>query len=64
MGGMTLTVTIGDGVELPLVGFGTWQVTGRHGYAEAALVPLTGLAALPAYGLALRRTVRWKGRTY
>ncbi len=38
--------------------------TGRHGYAEAALVPLTGLAALPAYGLALRRRVRWKGRTY
>jgi 2,5-diketo-D-gluconate reductase A len=32
MGRMTETVTVGDGVKIPLVGFGTWQVTGRRGY--------------------------------
>ena len=26
------TVTLAGGVEMPLVGFGTWQVTGRRGY--------------------------------
>jgi 2,5-diketo-D-gluconate reductase A len=33
-GGMSeaTTVTLADGVELPLVGFGTWQVSGRRGY--------------------------------
>jgi hypothetical protein len=38
--------------------------TGRRGYAEAALVPITALAALPVYAVALRRTARWKGRIY
>jgi hypothetical protein len=38
--------------------------TGRHALAEAALVPVTPLAALPAYALAFRRTARWKGRRY
>jgi glycosyltransferase involved in cell wall biosynthesis len=38
--------------------------TGRGAYAEAALVPITALAALPMYALAMRRTARWKGRTY
>jgi hypothetical protein len=33
--------------------------TGRHGYLEAALVPLSAPAAL-----ALRRSARWKGRRY
>ncbi len=33
MGRMTKAVTLGDSVEMPLVGFGTWQVTGRRGYA-------------------------------
>lgn len=34
MGAMTdpTTVTLADGVQMPLVGFGTWQVTGRRGY--------------------------------
>ncbi|WP_288480845.1 glycosyltransferase family 2 protein [uncultured Deinococcus sp.] len=32
--------------------------------AEGLLGPLTPLLALPAYALALRRTVRWKGREY
>ncbi|NUT08448.1 MAG: glycosyltransferase [Hamadaea sp.] len=38
--------------------------TGRGAYAEAALVPITPLAALPVYAIALRRKARWKGRTY
>lgn len=38
--------------------------TGRHDLAEAALVPVTPLAALPVYALAFRRTARWKGRRY
>ncbi len=38
--------------------------TGRGGYAEALLVPVTALAALPVYLLAARRTARWKGREY
>jgi hypothetical protein len=38
--------------------------TGRRAYAEAALVPFIAPAALPVYLLALRRTVRWKGRRY
>lgn len=38
--------------------------TGRHAYAEAALVPVTALAALPVYARALRRRARWKDRTY
>jgi 2,5-diketo-D-gluconate reductase A len=29
---MTQTITLDGGVEMPLVGFGTWQVTGRQGY--------------------------------
>ena len=29
---MTQTVDIGDGVQMPLLGFGTWQATGRDGY--------------------------------
>jgi glycosyltransferase involved in cell wall biosynthesis len=32
--------------------------------AEGLLGPITPLLALPAYVLALRRTVRWKGREY
>jgi hypothetical protein len=38
--------------------------TGRRAFAEAALVPVTPLAALPVYGVALRRGARWKGRVY
>ncbi|MCP2322629.1 glycosyltransferase involved in cell wall biosynthesis [Hamadaea flava] len=38
--------------------------TGRGAYAEAALVPITPLAALPVYATALRRKARWKGRVY
>lgn len=38
--------------------------TGRGAYAEAALVPLTPLAALPVYAVAARRKARWKGREY
>jgi glycosyltransferase involved in cell wall biosynthesis len=38
--------------------------TGRGAYAEAALVPVTALAALPVYLVALRRAARWKGRSY
>jgi glycosyltransferase involved in cell wall biosynthesis len=38
--------------------------TGRGSYGEALLVPVTAPAALPVYLLALRRTARWKGRTY
>lgn len=38
--------------------------TGRRALAEAALVPVTPLAAVPAYLLAARRTARWKGRRY
>jgi glycosyltransferase involved in cell wall biosynthesis len=38
--------------------------TGRGAPAEALLVPVTPLAALPAYALAFRRTARWKGRSY
>jgi len=38
--------------------------TGRGAYAEAALVPLTPLAALPVYAVAARKTARWKGREY
>lgn len=38
--------------------------TGRRAWAEAALVPITPVAVLPAYVLALRRRVRWKGRAY
>jgi glycosyltransferase involved in cell wall biosynthesis len=40
------------------------EKTGRAAYAEAALVPVIAPAALPVYLLALRRTARWKGRTY
>ncbi len=38
--------------------------TGRRAPAEAALVPVTPLAALPVYMIAFRRTARWKGRPY
>jgi glycosyltransferase involved in cell wall biosynthesis len=38
--------------------------TGRRAPAEAALVPVTPLAVLPAYALAFRRTAYWKGRRY
>jgi glycosyltransferase involved in cell wall biosynthesis len=38
--------------------------TGRRALAEAALVPVTPLAALPAYALAFRRAAHWKGRRY
>jgi Glycosyl transferase family 2 len=38
--------------------------TGRRAPAEAALVPVTALAALPVYALAFRRTASWKGRSY
>jgi hypothetical protein len=38
--------------------------TGRGALGEAALVPVTPLAALPAYALAFRRNARWKGRSY
>jgi len=38
--------------------------TGRGAPGEAALVPVTPLAALPVYALSLRRSARWKDRTY
>lgn len=38
--------------------------TGRGAPGEAMLVPVTPLAALPAYALASRRNARWKGRSY
>jgi hypothetical protein len=38
--------------------------TGRGAPGEAALVPVTPLAALPVYALAFRRSARWKGRSY
>jgi hypothetical protein len=38
--------------------------TGRGAYPEAVLVPFTALVALPVYLLALRRSARWKGRSY
>jgi glycosyltransferase involved in cell wall biosynthesis len=38
--------------------------TRRHALLETALVPVTPLAALPAYALAFRRTAHWKGRRY
>jgi glycosyltransferase involved in cell wall biosynthesis len=38
--------------------------TGRGDWWECALVPVTPLAALPAYALAVRRTRLWKGRRY
>ncbi|HEY2268641.1 MAG TPA: glycosyltransferase family 2 protein [Streptosporangiaceae bacterium] len=38
--------------------------TGRGAPGEAALVPVTPLAALPVYALAFRRNARWKGRSY
>ena len=38
--------------------------TGRGAPGEAALVPVTPLAALPVYVLAFRRNARWKGRCY
>jgi glycosyltransferase involved in cell wall biosynthesis len=38
--------------------------TGRGAPAEAALVPVTPLAALPVYALAFRRSAQWKGRSY
>lgn len=38
--------------------------TGRGTPGEAALVPVTPLAALPVYALAFRRSARWKGRSY
>jgi glycosyltransferase involved in cell wall biosynthesis len=38
--------------------------TGRRAPAEAALVPVTPLAALPAYVLAFRRAATWKSRRY
>lgn len=38
--------------------------TGRGAPGEAALVPVTPLAALPVYALAFRRSARWKGRRY
>jgi glycosyltransferase involved in cell wall biosynthesis len=38
--------------------------TGRGDPGEAALVPVTPLAALPVYALAFRRNARWKGRSY
>jgi Glycosyl transferase family 2 len=38
--------------------------TGRGALGEAALVPVTPIAALPAYALAFRREAEWKGRRY
>jgi hypothetical protein len=38
--------------------------TGRGAYPEAVLVPFTAPVALPVYLLALRRSARWKGRSY
>lgn len=38
--------------------------TGRGAFAEALLVPVTPLLALPVYLRSLRRSVVWKGRAY
>ena len=38
--------------------------TGRGALGETVLVPVTPLAALPAYALAFRREAEWKGRRY
>jgi hypothetical protein len=38
--------------------------TGRGAWAEALLVPVAPLAALPVYARAARRGATWKGRTY
>lgn len=38
--------------------------TGRGAYAEAALVPVIPLAALPVFATAARARARWKGRSY
>lgn len=38
--------------------------TGRGAFAEALLVPVTPLLALPVYLRSLRRAVVWKGRAY
>jgi hypothetical protein len=38
--------------------------TGRRAWLEVLLVPVTAPAALPVYALALRRTARWRGRSY
>lgn len=38
--------------------------TGRGAWWEAALVPVTPLAAIPVYVEAARRTTTWKGRSY
>jgi 2,5-diketo-D-gluconate reductase A len=32
MGGMTQAIILDGGVEMPVIGFGTWQVTGPQGY--------------------------------
>ena len=37
--------------------------TGRGAPWEAVLVPVTPLAALPVYAVAMRRRATWKGRT-
>jgi diketogulonate reductase-like aldo/keto reductase len=29
---MTQTVSLSKGVDMPMVGFGTWQISGRKGY--------------------------------
>jgi hypothetical protein len=42
----------------------TGAKTGRRGYLEALLVPVTAPAVLPVVAVALRGTARWKGRTY
>ena len=38
--------------------------TGRRGYLEAVLLPVTAPAVVPVVAVALRGTTRWKGRTY
>lgn len=47
-----------------LVNVKTGRGTVLEGVLEAGLVPVTPLAAVPAYALAFRRVARWKGRHY
>ena len=54
---MTPTVTLThSGIDMPLLGFGTWQVTGRKGYEAIR-------QALDARGIVLEDSAtgtRWK----
>ncbi|MGC9669420.1 aldo/keto reductase [Planosporangium sp. 12N6] len=42
VGTSTPTITLAGGVEIPLIGFGTWQVTGHTGYEAVRLALESG----------------------